>query len=123
MWADCYDTAAHVVNLGLGVTNAGDAGVPFLTVPILTTLLTTILTSSPSPTKSEELGWFSSTEERIEAGGQGWETYKKNAEGFAEECRLAGGARRACEIIEETYRREITEWDGPAVEELIDTKV
>lgn len=38
--------------------------------------------------------------------------FKDNAERFAEECREAGGANKAAEVIEKFYALELTEWDG-----------
>lgn len=38
--------------------------------------------------------------------------FKQNAERFAEECREAGGAEKAAEIVEKFYALELSEWDG-----------
>lgn len=80
-------------------------------MPAVTTLINTILAADPSPTPA-----YASSIPELEKLGQpqrGYAWYKKNAEEFAEECRLAGGATRAAEIIETMYAKELTEWDGP----------
>lgn len=80
-------------------------------MPAVTTLINTILAADPSPTPIS-----AASLPELEKLGQpqhGYAWYKKNAEDFAEECRLAGGATRAAEIIEGMYARELAEWDGP----------
>jgi hypothetical protein len=104
-WADCYDTAAQAERLGLGVSNKDDVDVPYLSVQVLTKLLGTLLAS-------EGTGVRSTCPKSLYAS-QGYEWYKQNAERFAAECRLAGGATRASHIIEEVYAKELAEWDGP----------
>jgi Erythromycin biosynthesis protein CIII-like, C-terminal domain len=118
-WADCYDTAAQAERLGLGVSNKGDADVPYLSVPVFTELLFTLLAtegapvSGPHPKSLYEHEKGAASQEST----KGYEWYKKNAERFAAECRLAGGAARAAKIIEGVYAKELAEWDGPAPDE------
>ena len=114
-WADCYDTAAQAERLGLGVTNKDGADVPYLSVPVFTELLSTLLASEgarvgkahPKSLYEHEGGTGSCNVSK------GYEWYKQNAERFALECRLAGGATRAAQIIEGVYAEELAEWDGP----------
>lgn len=108
-WADCYDTAAQVARLGLGVTS-GEREAPFISVSLFEELITTILTSSSDVTSSPSSLY---EHEKLAGRSRGYTWYKENAERFAEECRLAGGAARAAQIIEGVFAKELTEWDGP----------
>jgi hypothetical protein len=118
-WADCYDTAAQAERLGLGVSNKDDADVPYLSVPVFTELLSTLLASEgarvsgarPKSLYDHERGAASQNVSK------GYEWYKRNAERFALECRLAGGAMRAAQIIEGVCAEELAEWDGPSPDE------
>ncbi|KAF8312998.1 UDP-Glycosyltransferase/glycogen phosphorylase [Clavulina sp. PMI_390] len=89
MWADCYDTAAQAVRAGVAVSGL-EREAPFPSVELFTELLLTLLAR----------------------GDDGYIGYKRKAETLAEECRLAGGAGRAAEIIEQVFAREMEEWDG-----------
>jgi UDP:flavonoid glycosyltransferase YjiC (YdhE family) len=115
-WGDCYDTAAQAERLGLGVSNKDDVDVPYLSVPIFTELLGKLLASEGTGVRS---AYPKSLYERQKAASasQGYEWYKQNAERFAAECRMAGGATRASQIIEEVYTKELTERDGPSPDE------
>lgn len=108
-WADCYDTAAQAQRLGLGVTS-GEREAPYVSVSLFEELVTTLLTASSlanvSPNSLYEL-------EKLASLPKGYEWYKTNAERFAEECRMAGGATRAAQIIEGVFAKELVEWDGP----------
>lgn len=110
-WADCYDTAAQVERLGLGVTT-GEREAPYVSAVLFEQLLSTLLAATAASRSSVgELELLRGREEpAVKLRSYAW--YKANAERFAAECMLAGGATRAAEIIESMYADELTEWDG-----------
>ena len=115
-WSDCYDTAAQAERLGLGVSNKDGADVPYLSILVFTDLLCTLL-ASESASASRAYPRSLCDHEKAVVGRnltKGYDWFKRNAERFAAECRLAGGATRAAQIIEEVYAKELREWDGLA---------
>lgn len=111
MWADCYDTAAQVERLGLGVSS-GEREAPRPGVHLFEGMLRELLSTGAGKGTDEPSSLYE--HEKLEEKLKGWMWYKANAERFAEECRLAGGAGAAADIIQGVYEKELGEWDGPA---------
>ena len=91
--------------------------VPYLSVPVFTELLCALLAGEDTRVLACPKKYKDEKGAATRNVNRGYEWYKQNAERFAAECRLAGGATRASQIIEEVYAKELTEWDGPAPDE------
>lgn len=96
----------------MGVTS-GEREAPFISVSLFEEFLTTVLTSSSDATSIASPPSSVHEHEKLAGRSRGYAWYKEKAERFAEECRMAGGATRAAQIIEGVFAKELAEWDGP----------